>query len=131
MSAKKLVTEWRNFLKETSDFDSDPMMSPEELEYEEGPVDRDHSEGSKQIHGFFDEIGADISSQEAMDFFAACERPENAEACVTLSEICMNFEQKPDLLIRLLEKSDFLKRFLAAAAQEPQNSDPVDFDEEM
>lgn len=124
MSAKKLVTEWRNFLKETSDFDSDPMMSPEELEYED--VDNsNYSEGSKQIHGFFVEIGADISSQAAMDFFAACERPENAEACVALSEICMNFEQNPDSLINLL------KKFLAAAAVKPQNSDPVDFDEEM
>ena len=125
MSAKKLVTEWRNFLKETSDFDSDSIMSPEELASKEGPVDRDHSEGSKQIHGFFDEIGADISSQEAMDFVATCERPENAEACVALSEICMNFEQNPDSLIKLLEK------FLAAADVKPQNSDPVDFDEEM
>lgn len=127
MSTKNILAEWRRFLKEESEFEGE--VTPE-LEYE-GPVDREHGEGSKQIHGFFDEIGADISSQEAMDFFAACERPENAEACVTLSEICMNFEQNPDLLISLLEKSDFLQRFLAAATVKPQNSVPVDFDEEM
>ena len=121
MSTKNILTEWRRFLKEESELEGE--VTPE-LEYKESDA-IEGFEGSKQMQGFFVEADVDMSSQEAMDFFAACDKPENARACDALSEICMNFEQNPDSLIKLLEK------FLAAAAVKPQNSDPVDFDEEM
>ena len=140
MSTKALLNEWRNFLNETSDFDSDPMMSPEdpeELEHEDSrklkkfetfdsydsnttDLEPSFDEDTAQIMSFFAEIDIDHDSEEAKYFFDECKKPENREHFEALASLC------------LASGEDSLLHFFIKAASDHnriQNTTPVNFNE--